>query len=73
MLTWEDIQKQYDVLFVANLNEMVSNGRSAGSIIDTYQEGLLSLYDRWNEAKYLHIDEFMYEFISFSVRVYRYA
>jgi hypothetical protein len=61
MLAWEDVQKHYEGLYEGSINE-ISTGRPTGSIIDTYQEGLLSLYDRWNEFKHLPIDEFMHVF-----------
>jgi len=62
MLAWEDVQKHYEGLYEGSINEILSTGRLTGSIIDTYQEGLLSIYDRWNEFKHLPIDEFTHVF-----------
>jgi len=62
MLAWEDVLKHYEGLYEGSINEILSIGRLTGSIIDTYQEGLLSIYDRWNESSHLPIDEFMHVF-----------
>jgi len=61
MLAWEDVQKHYEGLYEGSINE-ISTDHPTGSIIDTYQEGLLSIYDRWNESSHLPIDEFMHVF-----------
>jgi len=62
MLAWEDVQKHYEGLYEASINETLSTGRLTGCIIDSYQKGLLSLYDRWNESGHQPIDEFMHVF-----------
>jgi hypothetical protein len=62
MLAWEDVLKHYEGLYEGSINEMLSAGHPTGRIIDTYQEGLLSIYDRWNKSSHLPIDEFMHVF-----------
>ncbi|MFD0716114.1 hypothetical protein [Paenibacillus sp. GCM10027626] len=65
MLSWEDVYKQYDILFISiviDVPPIPRNSPLAVSFEDLYSLGLIELYDCYIKFDHLPLDEFMYLF-----------